>query len=369
MKNLLLIILLLAFNTVMQSCASHPSPQKTTLKIGPWKKLNTVEFKGKQDDIYFVNANIGWYGNGKGYLYKTVDGGDTWKEILHKPGTFIRAVGFVDENLGFAGNIGPDYFPGVTDSKPLYKTTDGGTTWKAIHTLSGKNLKGVCAIDVLKAKFINSGVLDHRVTVRAAGRVGGPAKMATSRDGGNTWKTEDLSPLAEMILDVKFLNETTGFICASSSADMEKTKGRILKTTDGGTTWKVVYESKGANELMWKCSFPTDRVGYGTLQSYDEDPKNTQRYVVKTVDGGDTWKEISLVNDHNVREFGIGFINADVGWVGDVNGAYFTEDGGHTWVHQNIGRAVNKFRIIETDDKYIVFAIGSEVYRLEVAKK
>ena len=46
-----------------------------------WKKLATVAYKGKQDDISFVDALTGWYGNGEGKLYRTTDAGETWTKI------------------------------------------------------------------------------------------------------------------------------------------------------------------------------------------------------------------------------------------------------------------------------------------------
>jgi hypothetical protein len=125
-----------------------------------WQKLDTVAYRGKQDDIFFLNADLGWYVNGGGKIYKTIDGGKTWIEKLSQPGTFFRTVGFVNEKIGFAGNIGTDYFPGVTDTTPLYMTDDGGDTWRAVSAIDGPMVKGLCAIDVLHTKFINSGVLD-----------------------------------------------------------------------------------------------------------------------------------------------------------------------------------------------------------------
>lgn len=54
----------------------------------PWAKLVTEPYRGKQDDIFFVDAMTGWYVNGSGKIFKTVDGGKTWLLKLYQPGTF-----------------------------------------------------------------------------------------------------------------------------------------------------------------------------------------------------------------------------------------------------------------------------------------
>jgi photosystem II stability/assembly factor-like uncharacterized protein len=94
-----------------------------------WQQLPTEAFKGKQDDIHFVDINTGWYVNGEGKIYGTSDGGASWQRLLQQSGTYFRAVGFVDRQLGFAGNIGTDYYPGVTDTVALYRSGDAGKTW------------------------------------------------------------------------------------------------------------------------------------------------------------------------------------------------------------------------------------------------
>jgi len=132
-----------------------------------WQKLNTVAYRGKQDDISFVDDKTGWYGNGAGKLYRTTDGGNSWQEQLSKPGTFVRTVGFVDAQRGFMGNVGTDYYPGVTDTNPLYETRDGGVTWSVVpqSRISGPLVKGLCAIDILKKQSIYQGVLQDRTII------------------------------------------------------------------------------------------------------------------------------------------------------------------------------------------------------------
>lgn len=331
-----------------------------------WEKLPTEPYRGKQDDVVFVDEMTGWYGNGAGKLFKTIDGGRSWTQILERPGTFVRALGFVDANLGFLGNIGPDYFPGVTDETPLYRTRDGGASWEPV-AIDGPAVKGICAIDVLKTPFINAGVLDHRVTVRAGGRVGSPAFMATSRDGGETFTSEDLSAHTAMILDVHFVSEQVGFICGASDGDVQQSRAIVLRTEDGGRSWARVYEGARPWELTWKMSWPTPEVGYVTVQNYDPDAANVARFVAKSTDGGRTWAELPWVEDHAVRAFGIGFVDADHGWIGAVPGGFETRDGGRTWARVEMGNAVNKVRVVpKADGGKAVFAIGVEMHRLDL---
>jgi hypothetical protein len=91
-----------------------------------WQRLPTEPYRGKQDDIAFVSPDSGWYGNGDGKLYRTIDGGQRWEKVWEQRGTFIRALGFVDSLHGYLGNVGTEYYPGVTDTRPLYRTLDGG---------------------------------------------------------------------------------------------------------------------------------------------------------------------------------------------------------------------------------------------------
>ncbi|MCZ8088925.1 alpha/beta fold hydrolase [Flavobacterium sp.] len=337
----------------------------TTLPEKGWKKLNTERYPGKQDDITFINEKEGWYVNGYGSIYNTKNGGETWEKQLEKKGTFFRTIAFVDNLVGFAGTVGTDYFPNVTDSIPLYGTRDGGKTWKPVD-YKGPYVKGLCAIDIVKEQYINHGKIDYKIHIYAVGRVGSPANMMVSHDGGETWTSNSMNNDCKMLFDIKMFDKNNGFVCAASDEDMEKSNALILKTSDGGKTWKKVYQSNRPFEGTWKASFPTKEVGYVTIQSYNPDPNVKQQRIAKTTDGGETWNEINLVEDAGAREFGIGFIDENHGFVGTMNTGYETKDGGKTWTKVNLGMACNKIRIYkDANGKTYGYAIGVDVLKGE----
>ncbi len=318
-----------------------------------WSNLPGAPYNGsKQDGISFIHPDTGWVVNGSGKIYRTTNGGSNWQLQHNSPGTYFRAVAFMNSQVGFAGNVGTNYYPGVTDTNPLYKTINGGVTWSSVTaSVSGTMPTGICAIQVVDAN-----------TIYAAGRVGGPAVLLKSTDGGNTWTGSTLPAPCKMILDLRFFSADTGYVFAGNNTNVPSSNALIMRTVDGGNTWSAVYTSTRPYEMIWKTFFPSRNTGYATILSYDM--SSAQRYVTKTTDGGLTWTELPLVNT-TVKEFGIGFINDSTGWVGGESTGYQTLDGGLSWTPKNIGQYANK--IVVTNGPGSVntcYAVGLNVFKL-----
>ena len=330
-----------------------------------WIKLPTAPYtlNNKQDAIAFADALTGWHGNGTGRIYRTDDGGEAWTAIWTKQGTYVRALEFADAQTGFLGNIGPGYFPGVTDRQPLYVSHDGGVHWAAIKPVAGRQITGVCAIDVLK--------VDGKVlAVRAGGRVGGPAGMLESFDEGRSFRARDMSGVTGMILDIHFVDADTGFIAGASEAEEDKAHARILKTADGGKSWRAVFDSDRAGDNNWKLAFPSARVGYATIISYQAPQAEARGYVVKTEDGGEHWRRLTVSHDSDWIPYGIAFLDEERGFVGGSTGGYATSDGGKTWAKEDMGLSVNKIRFVPRANGGITaFAIGKDIYKLDLPAK
>lgn len=353
------------FSLYFFSINAQPVAPKPEQKTGgkTWQKLITEPYPGKQDDICFVNENLGWYINGYGKIFHTKDAGQTWEKQVEKKGTFFRCIAFIDSLTGFAGTVSTDYFPNVTDTIPLYKTKDGGKTWTPV-TYQGPYVKGLCAIDIVKEQYINHGNIDYKYHIYAVGRVGTPANMMVSHDGGETWTSRSMQSDCKMLFDIKMFNTKEGIACAATNENIAESHALILQTKDGGLTWKKVYESNRPFETTWKVSFPSRQVGYVTIQSYNPDTSVKQQRIAKSTDGGNTWTEMNLVEGAQNREFGIGFITENHGFVGSMNNGYETKDGGLMWKPIPMGRAVNKIRFYKKSngDTY-GYAIGVDVWR------
>jgi photosystem II stability/assembly factor-like uncharacterized protein len=365
-SSLIGLLLLCAFSAIpgwsqpQGKTGSSPGVVATAAQPAPapeWHTLATDAYPKKRDDIVFIDSLTGFYGTGKGNLYRTQDGGQSWQLIWSKPGTFIRSLAFIDSRHGFLGNLGPGV-GSTTDATPLYETKDGGVTW-APARIGSVAVPGVCSIDILKSRSIHQGDISERYYIHAAGRANGPAKLLRSEDGGETWTLIDLSDRAGMILDVKFFDPNIGFVFAATSGDLAQSNALILKTNDGGRTWRQVYRSTRPNEIIWKSSFPNSLVGYATVQN--DDPENLQQRFVKTVDGGEHWSEMPLVAAKGIEELGIGFVSAEKGWVGTNIGGFETTDGGQTWRPSTLAPKANRIRLRAADGTPMIYAIGSEV--------
>ena len=345
------------FLGILAGGAAQAEPQWTKLDTAPYTLNN------KQDAIVFANSQRGWYGNGTGRVYRTDDAGTHWTQIWQKVGTYVRSLDFVDANFGFLGNIGADYYPDVTDTQPFYVTRDGGETWSPVTPVTGKQIKGVCAIDILKRD-------GKVVAIRAGGRVGGPAGMLQSFDQGKTWQARDMSGFTGMILDIKFVDDQIGFIAGSTDPDESKARARILKTSDGGKTWRAVFESPRVNDNNWKLAFPSKQIGYATIMSYRAPDDEARGYVVKTTDGGEHWQKSIVTHDRDWVPYGIAFLDEQHGFVGGSTGGYETRDGGRSWTAVAMGLSVNKIRFVDQPDgSKTAYAIGQDVYKLEMPAK
>lgn len=310
-----------------------------------WKKTN-FDYTGNSsriNDIFFLNAQIGWAVNGIGGIHRTTDGGVTWTRQLNK-GTYthFRSVGFFDSLNGYAGALGwgDANNTNAKDSVILYKTTNGGAVWIPEPQLTSKIIeRGFCGMHVFNDSIIYG-----------VGRVRGPAWFYKTTDRGSTWSAKNMAAYIPGLIDVRFFTKDSGIVVGLTDTTHELSKGIILSTTDAGETWDTVYTTARTNEWAWKITFPSRKIGYISLQRNNN---VAPVFFLKTTDGGLTWNQKQFsATGYFVQ--GIGFLNDTLGWAGGTSlSPKQTTDGGDTWTSMTIGNSLNRFRKINDSLMYV----------------
>ena len=289
-----------------------------------------------QPNTYYVGA-------AGGGVWKTTDGGLSWKAIFEKESTAsIGAIGIapLNPNLVWVGTGESNIRNDVTTGKGVYLSTDAGTTWKFMGLKNAGQIANII-VDPQNSNMVFVGVLGH---------AWGPNPergVFRTTDGGKSWDK------------VLFVNDTTGV----SSLIMDPTNPMILyagmwqmvrhpwmmdnggpgsgiyRSIDGGNNWKKL--SEGLPEG------PYGNIGLAVAPS---NPRHLYALVEAkrgllwdSPDMGEHWREVSNNHALDARPF---YFSELMVAPNDENRVYFlsfdilaSNDGGKTT--QNIGRGVH----------------------------
>ncbi len=274
-----------------------------------------------------------------------------WQLQATLPGTVIHDIAFASSLIGYA----------AAELGQVYKTTNGGKTWKEILNLGGPYyFYGVSALtttDVVISGFYDTSSFEGLIR--------------WSHDGGQTWSADIDLTSAGSVQRVRFPNTNDGLIMdlvGDSSGNLAQ------YTTDGGasaTDWTTVVDNtdggwfalefsllsnlhtraSGINfctskngGAKWNCGPSVDSIFDGPVFFFNdtdgwvgggEISPNVEGWVHATTDGGKTWTGRTLDGPWPIRE--ILFLTAKSGWAAGgnvytgVGGIYFSGNGGQTW--------------------------------------
>jgi len=177
----------------------------------------------------------------------------------------------------------------------VWKSTDGGTTFKPIFDKQPSLSIGSIAIDSSNAKTIWVGTGES--WVRNSVSVG--TGVYRSRDGGESWEAVGLADsehVSRMIVDPKDGN--TVYACALGHLWNSNTERGVFKTTDGGKTWnKIFYRNDGTGCAELAMDPQDHSVLYAAMWDVRREPHNFRSGgpgsgLFKSTDAGATWREL-----------------------------------------------------------------------------
>ena len=158
--------------------------------IGPFRAGRTVGAVGipTQPNVFFIGLHRPDLSTGDG-IFKSTDGGQNWSFIglpdIQQVGRII--IHPTDPNIVFVAGLGHPY--GANEERGIFRTTDGGKTWKKVLYLDQNTGAIQVEFDPLNPKTIYADLWEHREGPWENGTFSGKnSGLYKSIDGGNTWK-------------------------------------------------------------------------------------------------------------------------------------------------------------------------------------
>jgi len=270
----------------------------------------------------FIRSNIS-IGNG---IYKSEDAGKTWQHMgLEKTGRIGRIIiDPRDPNTVFAAALGHCYGP--QQERGIYKTTDGGQTWRRVLFVDENTGASDIALDPNNPRIMLAGMwqIEVKTWVRNSGGPG--SGLYISKDAGETWQKISRG------LPSSLLGKIAVGIAPSDSEKMYALietaqydfDGVLFRSINGGSTWQLVSHDQEY----------TQRPHYYTrlaISPSDADEVYFMAHGVwKTQDGGKTAERLPGVggDDHDMW---LDPTNPDRMLVGNDGGIAISTTHGQSW--------------------------------------
>jgi photosystem II stability/assembly factor-like uncharacterized protein len=302
------------------------------------------------------NPKIVWVGTGESWvrnsvsvgdgIYKSTDGGENWTNVGLQDSEHIAKI-LVDPKDGntvyacATGHLWDD-----NDERGVYKTSDGGKTWKKV--LAGANAStgcGLIAMSPQEPKTIFASLWDFRRKGWTF-RSGGPGSgLYKSTDGGEHWT--ELNDSNSKGLPEKPWGRVALAVAPSKPqvvyANIESKKSALFRSDDGGKTWNRLDASRF---VIWRPFY------FGNLIV---DPKDESKIfkpdgpLLLSVNGGQSFSVVSSGAHGDFHDVWIDPADPNVVYTGDDGGLWRSEDGGTRWKHQ-FNLPVSQFYHVSVDN-------------------
>ena len=285
-------------------------------------------------------------------IFKSTDGGATWAYagLREAHQTAALVVDPRNANVAYAATMGHVFKPNA--ERGIYKTTDGGKTWRKVLYVDANTGGNDVVIDLKHPDTLYA-------TMWQAQRFpwtlvsGGPGSgIYKTTDGGAHWTNVSKNRgFAGGILG------KMGVAIAQSDprvvyAMVQAREGGVFRSNDAGATWKHVNaEMKLRQRAFYYMAIYVD-------------PTNPQIAFVPQVDGtfkstngGKTWTPTTPSGDHHI--YWVDPTNTQIQFDGNDGGATVSVDGGTTWSTEN-NQPTGQYYHVSVDDRFPFHVYGAQ---------
>ncbi|MEY3539471.1 MAG: hypothetical protein RL188_888 [Bacteroidota bacterium] len=322
---------------------------KTTDAGNNWKNISDGYFGGTIGAIALApsNESIIYVGEGENTMrgnvseglegmWKSTDDGKTWKNIGLKEGRHIVRLIVHPKNPDIVWAAVMGHLFGPNENRGVYKSIDGGATWKKVLYVNPQTGASDLIIDPSNPDNLYAGTWELIRTPYSLESGGAGSGMYKSTDGGNTWESiKNNKGLPKGVWGI------VGVAVAKSNTDklyalIENANGGLYVSNDAGKTWNLVSSDNNIRQRAWYytkvfvdpadenkvyCpnvnfmvssdggkSFTSLRTPHGDHHDLWIDPKNGKRMVVAddggaqvSLDAGRNWS--TMMNQPTVQVY------------------------------------------------------------------
>ncbi|HZS56758.1 MAG TPA: glycosyl hydrolase [Bryobacteraceae bacterium] len=329
-----------------------------------WRQVGPFRGGRAETATGFVgNPLVYYFGAVAGGVWKTTNGGASWTPITDRQGIFsIGAITIDPSNpdVLYVGTGEPCLRNDISEGDGVYKSTDGGRNWANIGLRDSRHIAGIL-VDPEDSKT---------VFVAAVGHAFGPNDergVFRSRDGGQTWKkilyVDDKTGATDLVMDPhnpKILFAAMYEVRRTAYSMISGGPGSgLYKSTDGGDTWQHIEGHGLPGGILGRIGVAVSGADSNRVYAMIEAKENA---LYRSDDGGQNWQ---MVNDEPiwVRPWYGNHVfadpkNRDVVYILDL-GAMRSGDGGHKFSNMPVPHSddhhlwidpENPQRMIEADD-------------------
>lgn len=282
------------------------------------------------------------YGDG---VYKSTDAGKTWKHMGLKATQHISRIIIHPTNPDIVYVAAQGQLYGPNKERGIYKSVDGGKTWK--NTLFVNELTGAAelSMDANYPEIMYAAMWEHQRKPNIVISGGEGSGLYKSTDAGETW-TEMTEGLPEekgkMAISVSPANSDKVYALIESDSNADK--GGLFVSNNAGESWSMV---SGDNRLVQRAWYYIEVF---------TDPKDEDIVYVlsapalRSLDGGKNWERITGTHG-DFHDLWINPKNSLNMVIANDGGAAVTFDFGKTWSSQ-VNMPTGQFYRINTDNLF-----------------
>lgn len=337
---------------------------KTTDGGVTWKPVTDGQLKSSSVGAIAVsesNPDVVYIGMGETELrgnimqgdgvYKSTDAGKTWKYLgLGDSQAIARLrVHPTNPDIVYAAAFGHPYGP--NDERGVFKSTDGGKTWRRVLFKSNKAGAVDLTIDPNNPNVLFAAIWDANRTPWSLSSGGPDSGLYKSTDGGETWTDITRNPGLPGGVVGKIGVSVSGGDGKRVYAIVENENGGVFVSDDTGATWRRVSEDRRLRQRAFYYS-----------RIYADPKERETLYVLnvgffKSTDGGKTWKTVRVPHSDN-HDLWIASNDNKRMLNSNDGGGNVSVNGGETWTGQEYPTA-QLYHVATTKD-FVYHVCGAQ---------